>query len=42
MTVSLLQRILQDRDEMHPAERRVADFVGTSPSEVIHLSMARL
>ena len=27
---------------MHPAERRVADIVGASPSEVIHMSMARL
>lgn len=42
MTVSLLQRMLQEREQMHPAERRVADFVGTSPSEVIHMSMARL
>ncbi|GLK64443.1 SIS domain-containing protein (plasmid) [Paracoccus kondratievae] len=42
MTVSLLQRILHERDEMRPAERRVADYVGASPSEVIHMSMARL
>ncbi len=42
MTVSLLQRILSEREEMHPAERRVAEYVGTAPSEVIHMSMARL
>ncbi|MFT4133005.1 MurR/RpiR family transcriptional regulator [Labrys sp. (in: a-proteobacteria)] len=42
MTVSLLQRILQEREEMHPAERRVAAFVSASPSEVLHMSMARL
>lgn len=42
MTVSLLQRILQERDQMRPAERRVADFVSRSPSEVMHMSMARL
>lgn len=42
MTVSLLQRILQERDQMRPAERRVADFVSRSPSDVIHMSMARL
>lgn len=42
MTVSLLQKILQERSNMHPAELRVADFVGTSPSEVIHMSMAKL
>ncbi|MFV0383514.1 MurR/RpiR family transcriptional regulator [Paracoccus sp. (in: a-proteobacteria)] len=42
MTVSLLQRILQERDDMRPAERRVADFVSRSPSDVIHMSMARL
>ncbi len=42
MTVSLLHRILHDREEMRPAERRVADYVGAAPSEVIHMSMARL
>lgn len=42
MSGSLLQRILQEREEMRPAERRVADFVGASPSDVIHMSMARL
>ena len=42
MTVSLLQRILHEREEMRPAERRVADYVGAAPSEVIHMSMARL
>ncbi|MFO1139839.1 MAG: MurR/RpiR family transcriptional regulator [Paracoccus sp. (in: a-proteobacteria)] len=42
MTVSLLQRILQERDEMRPAERRVADHVGAAPSDVIHMSMAKL
>ncbi|MFC3058749.1 MurR/RpiR family transcriptional regulator [Paenirhodobacter populi] len=39
---SLLQRILQEREDMRPAERRVADFVGSAPSKVIHMSMARL
>lgn len=42
MSSSLLQRILHERDRMRPAERRVADFVSRSPSEVIHMSMARL
>ena len=42
MTVSLLHRILHEREEMRPAERRVADYVGAAPSEVIHMSMARL
>lgn len=42
MTVSLLQRILQESENMHRAERRVADFVVTSPSEVIQMSMASL
>jgi RpiR family carbohydrate utilization transcriptional regulator len=42
MTVSLLQRILHEREAMHTAEKRVATFVSTSPSEVIHMSMARL
>lgn len=42
MSVSLLQRILHESEVMRPAERRVADFVGANPSEVIHMSMARL
>ncbi len=42
MTESLLQRILQEREDMRPAERRVADYVGATPSEVIHMSMAKL
>lgn len=42
MTISLLQRILHEREAMRPAERRVADLVGSAPSEVIHMSMARL
>ncbi len=42
MTVSLLQRILQEREDMRPAERRVADYVGAAPSAVIHMSMAKL
>lgn len=42
MTVSLLQRIVQESENMHRAERRVADFVVTSPSEVIQMSMASL
>ncbi|EHU1702117.1 MurR/RpiR family transcriptional regulator [Acinetobacter calcoaceticus] len=42
MTVSLLQTILQESENMHRAERRVADFVVTSPSEVIQMSMASL
>ena len=42
MAVSLLQTILQERENMRPAERRVADYVGAQPSEVIHMSMAKL
>ena len=42
MSVSLLQRVLADQPQMGAAERRVADFVRSSPSEVIHMSMARL
>ncbi|MBP7002222.1 MurR/RpiR family transcriptional regulator [Amaricoccus sp.] len=42
MTVSLLQQVLIEQPAMGPAERRVAAFVRTSPSEVIHMSMARL
>lgn len=42
VTVSLLQRILQEQATMGAAEQRVAAFVSTSPGEVIHMSMARL
>lgn len=42
MTVSLLQRILLESKNMHRAERRVANFVATSPSKVLQMSMARL
>lgn len=42
MTVGLLQTILQESENMHRAEKRVADFVVTSPSEVIQMSMASL
>jgi RpiR family carbohydrate utilization transcriptional regulator len=42
MSASLLQRVLADQPQMGAAERRVADFVRSSPSEVIHMSMARL
>jgi RpiR family carbohydrate utilization transcriptional regulator len=40
--VSLLQRIIQESKEMHRAERRVANFVSTSPSKVLQMSMAKL
>lgn len=40
--MSLLQRVLAALPEIGAAERRVADFVRTSPSEVIRMSMARL
>ncbi|MET3581968.1 RpiR family carbohydrate utilization transcriptional regulator [Mesorhizobium robiniae] len=40
--MSLLQRIVQEGDEMGSAERRVARFVSANPSDVIHMSMARL
>lgn len=42
MTVGLLQRIVQESKNMHRAERRVANFVATSPSKVLQMSMARL
>jgi RpiR family transcriptional regulator, carbohydrate utilization regulator len=42
MTASLLQRILQEREAMGAAELRLADFISTTPGEVIHMSMARL
>ncbi|GAB1584305.1 MurR/RpiR family transcriptional regulator [Phyllobacterium phragmitis] len=42
MTVSLLQRIFQEMTEMGAAEQRIANFVSTSPGEVIHMSMAKL
>ena len=42
MTISLLQRILDELPDMGSAERKVADVVRTAPSEVIHMSMARL
>lgn len=42
MAISLLQRILQEREAMGTAEKRVADFVSTKPGQVIHMSMARL
>jgi len=42
MTLGLLQRIEQESQGMHRAERRVADFVASSPSKVLQMSMARL
>ena len=42
MAVSLLQRILQESEGMGSAELRVARFVSANPSDVIHMSMARL
>ncbi|BBP76697.1 MurR/RpiR family transcriptional regulator [Pseudomonas gingeri NCPPB 3146 = LMG 5327] len=42
MTVSLLQRIILESKDMHRAERRVANFVSTSPSKVLQMSMAKL
>lgn len=39
---SILQKVLATMPEMGAAERRVADFVRTSPSDVIRMSMARL
>lgn len=42
MATSLLQRVLQESDDMGAAERRVARFVSANPGEVIHMSMARL
>lgn len=42
MAASLLQRILQAREAMGAAERRIAAFVSGHPGRVIHMSMARL
>ncbi|MBA1244409.1 MurR/RpiR family transcriptional regulator [Pseudomonas japonica] len=42
MTLGLLQRIEQESQGMHRAERRVADFVASSPSKVLQMSMAKL
>ena len=42
MAGSLLQRILQESEGMGSAELRVARFVSANPSDVIHMSMARL
>ncbi|HTI01801.1 MAG TPA: SIS domain-containing protein [Acidisoma sp.] len=42
MSVSILQRILQEMSEMGEVERRLAQFVSTAPQRVIHMSMARL
>lgn len=42
MRTSLLQKVVLEQPTMGAAERRVADFVRTSPSEVIRMSMARL
>jgi RpiR family carbohydrate utilization transcriptional regulator len=42
MAASLLQRILQDMNEMGAAEQRIGTFVNSSPGEVIHMSMAKL
>jgi RpiR family carbohydrate utilization transcriptional regulator len=42
MTVGLLQRIVLESKDMHRAERRVANFVSTSPSKVLQMSMAKL
>lgn len=42
MTESLLQNILRAMPKMAAAERRVADFVSTSPAETVRMSMSRL
>lgn len=42
MSDSLLQRIINESKNMHRAERRVANFVSTSPSKVLQMSMAKL
>lgn len=42
MSDSLLQRIIDESKSMHRAERRVANFVSTSPSKVLQMSMAKL
>ncbi|KAF1029222.1 MAG: HTH-type transcriptional regulator HexR [Pseudomonas sp.] len=42
MSDSLLQRIIDESKNMHRAERRVANFVSTSPSKVLQMSMAKL
>jgi len=40
--VSILQRILHEREAVGAAEQRLADFISKNPSQVIHMSMARL
>ncbi|WP_127142662.1 MurR/RpiR family transcriptional regulator [Pelagibacterium montanilacus] len=40
--MSILQRILQDRESMGAAEQRVADYISKAPGQVIHMSMAKL
>lgn len=42
MSDSLLQRIIDESKDMHRAERRVANFVSTSPAKVLQMSMAKL
>jgi len=42
MSDSLLQRIIDESKNMHRAERRVANFVSTSPSKVLQMTMAKL
>jgi RpiR family carbohydrate utilization transcriptional regulator len=42
MTTSILQKILHSLDSMGEAERRLAQFVSTSPKSVVNMSMAKL
>lgn len=42
MAVSILQRILHEREAVGAAEQRLADFISKNPSQVIHMSMTRL
>lgn len=42
MSVSLLKRVLELRDQMGAAERRIADHVSSNPEEVMRMSMALL
>ena len=42
MTGSLLRRIVEEREGMGAAERRVAEHVAAHPGEVMHMSMAKL
>lgn len=42
MNISLLQNIQKQLGDLGKAERRLADFISTSPNEVIHMSMTKL